>query len=689
MFCESLQDLISSNRKVHTVSHDAAYYVKLIARNPDEEFDGTYNWYYGGGCLDQLEVDGQVLLLTTKGKKKDQLCVVPLEVKNYWQASLPAASSVQPISGHTIHQLCGLYRQDKGFIGIRLRNVCQLYSLKPSLSLESIHKATSKHPFTGLDMSHHSPGTYCTVTTNRSVQEWDLNAWNCVTSQVTTEKHLADKWCSVSYCTDPHMIRMTDRCCSYFLDKRNIRKSSLLLCPKKVPNILEHCEDISLVFQSCILPHALYVCTSHHVLLYDIRSGSKPLQRWTHLLCSTPLYGCTVAPSSGKELVCIGNQEPGEIVTFLNTWEGKVPYCQVPPFAIPNLHDALYSAHKYGLWLDPFTQQRCKLSLTGLVWLPPQASKLTLLSQTSAGDVFSHILKPREFLGSSEIKEHSRSMGDSTNQNNNLNSGSEIMKDYLKKTEFRCMVNWEQQLLKKKASAILKLTRRKEMEHIYGRLQSCEYKQHHGRKRKIRGGNKWKMSKKVMESCIDVLAPRMLGVWGIEEEPEWYEGQFVFQEHDSPTSHDKVQAWLTSVQNEDQNNVSHNGREQEVRRSKKSQVALNTPQSRKHSQIAIKGLHETLPHGSQNILTHSRKKFATSTPLNSVSRHTEGPTKDILQILDLQVNDTFSQDICVSQNENIQQSRELIQDEECMILSHTTSKMRKKDIKINSTSAGF
>lgn len=41
MFCEILQDLISSNRKVHTVSHDAAYYVKLIARNPDEEFDGV------------------------------------------------------------------------------------------------------------------------------------------------------------------------------------------------------------------------------------------------------------------------------------------------------------------------------------------------------------------------------------------------------------------------------------------------------------------------------------------------------------------------------------------------------------------------------------------------------------------------------------------------------------------------
>jgi hypothetical protein len=249
--------------------------------------------------------------------------------------------------------------------------------------------------------------------------------------------------------------------------------------------------------------------------------------------------------------------------------------------------------------------------------------------------------------------------------------------------------------------------------HVSG-LQSCEYRLRQNRERKIQGDNKWMMSKQVMESCVDVLAPRILGVWGIEEEPEWYEGQFVFQEDLSPTSHDKVQAWLTSVQNEQQNNVSHNGQseerasssfnalnvssEQEVRGSKKSKVALTTPQSRKHSQIPIKDLHKTIPHGSQNILTHSKKKFATSTPLTSVLRHTEGPTQDTFQILDLQVNDTFSQDIFVSQNQNtysgltstrctIPQSQELSQDKECMILSHTTSKMKNKDIKIHSRNA--
>jgi hypothetical protein len=41
MFCELLQDLISSKKTVHKVPAAAAYYVKLISRNPDEEFDGV------------------------------------------------------------------------------------------------------------------------------------------------------------------------------------------------------------------------------------------------------------------------------------------------------------------------------------------------------------------------------------------------------------------------------------------------------------------------------------------------------------------------------------------------------------------------------------------------------------------------------------------------------------------------
>ena len=39
--CEVLQDVKSSNKTIHTLSEKDAGYVKLIARNPDKEFDGV------------------------------------------------------------------------------------------------------------------------------------------------------------------------------------------------------------------------------------------------------------------------------------------------------------------------------------------------------------------------------------------------------------------------------------------------------------------------------------------------------------------------------------------------------------------------------------------------------------------------------------------------------------------------
>jgi len=41
MVCQVLQDVISSNKTVHTISEKDADYVKLIAGNPDKEFDGV------------------------------------------------------------------------------------------------------------------------------------------------------------------------------------------------------------------------------------------------------------------------------------------------------------------------------------------------------------------------------------------------------------------------------------------------------------------------------------------------------------------------------------------------------------------------------------------------------------------------------------------------------------------------
>jgi len=154
-------------------------------------------------------------------------------------------------------------------------------------------------------------------------------------------------------------------------------------------------------------------------------------------------------------------------VSLLNTWVGEVPYSHVPPFALPNLHDAVHFAHRYGIWLDPFTQQRVQFSLTGLVWLPPQASNLTLLSQTAVGDVFSHILKPKNLLQLSEKNLCYDVKGSSTYKKINVNNSSGVLNDCSEKKDLRCLIKWEKHLLKAKTSSVLKITSRREMRHVY------------------------------------------------------------------------------------------------------------------------------------------------------------------------------------------------------------------------------
>jgi hypothetical protein len=222
------------------------------------------------------------------------------------------------------------------------------------------------------------------------------------------------------------------------------------------------------------------------------------------------------------------------------------------------------------------------------------------------------------------------------------------------------------------------------------------------------------MSKHAMESCTDILAPRILAVWDIDKEPEWYEGQVVLQKDVSPTSHDKVQAWLTNEQNEEQNNESCNElseekpsifntlhlSEQDIR-SKKSKDAMTTLQSRKQSLTPGKDLHKMTNPGFHDVFTPSKTRFYTSTP--SAARYVEGPTQDAFEIVDVQVNDLINEDISVSQMQDthdgltsvrhtIKESQELSQYEGSMVFTQGNSKINKKDIKIhnkNASVAGF
>jgi hypothetical protein len=230
-------------------------------------------------------------------------------------------------------------------------------------------------------------------------------------------------------------------------------------------------------------------------------------------------------------------------------------------------------------------------------------------------------------------------------------------------------------------------------------LRFCGYKLQKDREQKIQA-DKWMMSKHEMESYIDVLAPRILAVWDIEKEPEWCEGRITFQKDVSPTSHDKVQEWLTNVQNKEK----HSGLSEEEpsvlstlhlseqdTRSKKSKYSMTT-----QSVTPRKDLYKMTNCGFQDVFTPSKTNFFTSTP--SVARNIEGPTQDTFKILDFKVNDPIIQDTSVSQTQatrdgltsvrcTVKESPELLQYEDSMVLTQRSSNIKKKDIKIHKNNA--
>lgn len=504
---DTLKTIISSKKKIWDMLPRDAHFVELFASNPDDEFDGIYNWYYTGGCLDTMKINDKHMLLSTHGQKSDELRVIKLKRrKKCWKPSSTVVTQ-QCTPDIPIYQIRGSC--DTGHLCVRQRNDCHLYSLTEELTLQHIHSTECDTAFTGVDVSPHTAGRYATVTSRRLVEEWDASGRRTYRYSTCLDNRLEDRWSCVSYSDDPHGLVLADRNSVYVLDKRN-KKSSEKFSPKEETELVGVCEDISLVFPSCLNTHALYICSSHSVLLYDIRNCSKQLQHWTHLLCSPPLLGCTVSPQQNEEIICIANQEPGEVITIVNKWNGEVVKSQSYPQGLPNLRDTLFAANTCGLWLDPAVQHRAKLSLTGLAWLP----ELTFLSQTSGGDVF---------VQRQDTENDCKSVTGFT----------------------KCLANWEKVLLEGRTSSALNFTCKKSMKNAYEYIKSSRNRLPEN---KVQYIQPWELSKSQLESYVDLLAPRILEVWEIEDVPEWGEsGRNSFRAQLFPEQVDRVEAWLTSI----------------------------------------------------------------------------------------------------------------------------------------------
>ncbi|KAL6439055.1 hypothetical protein ACFW04_003804 [Cataglyphis niger] len=467
---------------------------ELLDMDPDPYFEGTYNWYYTGGSLNYVQLNGLDVLLFPFMGDLVAADIVPMK-DSIWKPLLQNSAKCK------LHGLLYEIRQSENDNTYRIlgrhKNQCTIYMLTNSenhLLLNEIHRQASKVPYVSADLSITDVNYHCTLSAERILSLWDINNMYSINSGPVLENNTTyDAWGCVRFQQmDPNILIYMDRCCLHYFDIRiAFDRSCLTLCPKFN---LENCENLSVEAPSknnC----CRYLGTYHSLLLCDNRSPKHCVrQKWTHQFKDTPLLAA-VTNNNEKEIIVLSTQRVGENAIILNTWMGEEESHSFNlPFTPPCIMETLKESQIQGMCLNPYVRNRFELCNTGS----------TLVTSTKKGEVF-HFIQ--------------NSIGDIFYQcithENTLDKYSPI------NGKSCYALNMWEKALSAQAEPLVPLTFSKKcnMEHIYENFTN--------KKLCLKSNKKdaddsfepsWKQSLATLGSYIDLLAPELLAVWEIREE---------------------------------------------------------------------------------------------------------------------------------------------------------------------------
>ncbi|KYN17477.1 hypothetical protein ALC57_10269 [Trachymyrmex cornetzi] len=332
---------------------------ELLDMDPDPYFEGTYNWYYTGGCLNYVQLNGWDVLLF-------------------------------PFMG------------DLGRILGRRKDQCTLYTLSNSenhLLLNEVHKQASKVPYVSADLSLTNINYHCTLNAKKKLSLWDINRPNYISSGSVLQKNTThDAWGCIRFQeTDPNVLIYVDRCCLHYLDTRTaLDQACLTLCPK---SNLENCESLSIEVPSKYNCYR-YLGTYHSFLMCDNRSPKQCVrQKWTHQFKDTPLLAA-VTNNDDKEIIILSTQKAGENTIILNTWmDEEKSHSFSLPFTPPHIAETLNESQIQGMCLNPYLQSRFELCNVGSALVTNvKKGGVSFFVQNSIGDIFYQCITHEDIL---------------------------------------------------------------------------------------------------------------------------------------------------------------------------------------------------------------------------------------------------------------------------------------------------
>ncbi|XP_063830291.1 uncharacterized protein LOC135079569 [Ostrinia nubilalis] len=384
------------NNDVMQVSKFLIDLAATMEKDPDPNFDSTFNWYYAGSgnlqlvCINWVDYllhsEFSVVYLTRFHRDS----TVSIENEH--------TSSFDCKAGNILETICS----SQNIVALRTKRsiiMLKIIETDDNINFELLKKFDSDVPFTSIRFDkHHTNILYVTTldgnlkivnvdrVTARSVKlvrqsKSDVNNWNCVIGgERATYAHI-------------------ERRSITFYDKRThdavFKWSGLRQIIDEV-----RCNDITAATLVEGSP-ALYFATDHHLFLFDARnSGAKrPLLRWTHGLKCAPTYLAVASAEDNREVVVVTSQWCEDACVVSNYSDcvqraGAAPGVCLP-YHPPNLLQVLHEARLRMLCcsLASPIERRLSAATTGLLALPHAANTL-LLTHNSLGDIAYRTIHP-------------------------------------------------------------------------------------------------------------------------------------------------------------------------------------------------------------------------------------------------------------------------------------------------------
>lgn len=461
---------------------DIVTLAQICSLDPDPFFSCDYNYYYGGNSA-VTELQGRMTVVHIEQDNPSKLRVVVPEFKE--ETNFDVRHVNHSMKEGPIYQVdCST-----DMVLLRQKKSCGLFKFKSDEEecLQRIAVVTTPEVFVSSTFNPFKPDEFATVSPNSAIEIHDIHSKSKRSVEI---EGIKDNWGHVHY-HDQNVLMFADRDSVCLCDLRDSGAESLQW---EVKDKTEVCDE---VFAAAKGKYLHYVCTKHFLLSLDVREGFH--QRWSHGLSNAPSLLNVVPNETHHDALLLGCQCSGGIAYVRNSHFGDFTSdIFLPPVRLPSPRETLHRARIKGCLLSPIISSRFSLSLTGLTSFN-HTGNVQVFSCNSVGDLFA------------------QSIGPSSQCDTSIEPLS---------VDLERLHHWESQCLEHYSNMKhdITATRFSSLEHIaevLERTPEAREDETSSSQPVTSSFQPWNMSKKHLMRFRDVLAPKLLAAWNIDEDDEW------------------------------------------------------------------------------------------------------------------------------------------------------------------------